>query len=207
MASTDRWMPDALRGIGGSRYAHGPMIREARSDDIAALREIERAAGQSFREIGMAYVADDEPPSEEVLGHFVSAGRAWVAVDDRDRPVAYLIAEVVDGDAHIEQVSVHPAASRRGLGRALIEHLVDWASARGMPAVTLTTFADVPWNGPYYRRLGFEVLPDEQAGPGLRDRRADEAARGFDRWPRICMRLRLPPASRAPSGHRRGDSP
>jgi GNAT superfamily N-acetyltransferase len=168
------------------------MIREARSDDIAAIREIERAAGQPFREIGMAYVADDEPPSEEVLRRYVTGGRAWVAVDDRDRPVAYLITDILDGDAHIEQVSVHPASSRRGLGRALIEHTVDWASVRGLHAVTLTTFADVPWNGPYYRRLGFEVIPDEQVGPGLRERRAEEGARGFDRWPRICMRLRLP---------------
>jgi GNAT superfamily N-acetyltransferase len=139
----------------------------------------------------MVAVADDEPPSEETLRRYLSCGQAWVAVDDRDSPVAYLIADILDGYAHIEQVSVRPADTRRGLGRTLIEHAVDWASSRGLQTVTLTTFADVPWNGPYYRRLGFEVLPDEEAGPELRARRAEEGARGFDRWPRICMRLRL----------------
>jgi ribosomal protein S18 acetylase RimI-like enzyme len=45
-------------------------------------------------------------------------------------------------------VSVHPRCARRGVGRALIDHLADHARATGAPALTLTTFADVPWNGP-----------------------------------------------------------
>jgi hypothetical protein len=35
------------------------------------------------------------------------------------------------------------------LGRQLIAAVVDWARARGATALTLTTFADIPWNGPY----------------------------------------------------------
>jgi GNAT superfamily N-acetyltransferase len=167
------------------------VIRQARSEDISSLRDIESAAGRLFAQIGMQEVADDEPLSEDSLRGFQSEGRAWVAVDDSDRPVGYLVADVLDGNAHIEQVSVRPENMRKGLGRALIEHLATWATERGMPALTLTTFADVPWNGPYYERLGFERLSEEEIAPGLQGRRDWERASGLDGWPRVCMRRSL----------------
>ena len=88
-----------------------------------------------------------------------------MAVDADDRPVAYLISAVVDGCAHVEQVSVAPAHARRGLGAALIDHLAAVAAAEGRPAVTLTTFRDVPWNAPYYERLGFRVIAPPTRAP------------------------------------------
>ena len=57
--------------------------------------------------------------------------------------------------------------------------------------MTLTTFTDVPWNGPYYQRCGFRPLANTELTPGLRKIRADEIARGLDEWPRISMRREL----------------
>lgn len=166
-------------------------IREARTEDLGALREIERAAGRLFADAGMTAVAEDEPPSLEVLERHRAAGRAWVAVNADDEPVAYLVAELVDGNAHIEQVSVHPDASRQGIGRSLVERVVDWATERDLPAITLTTFADVAWNAPYYERLGFRTLGGKELTPGLRRKRAEEADHGLDTWQRVCMRRDL----------------
>ncbi len=163
------------------------MIRLARPGDLPALIDIEREAGGLFRALDMAAIADDDPGSVAELAVYQSDGRAWVSVDDTDRPVAYLISEVVDGDAHVEQVSVRPSHARRGLGGALIETLAEWAASRGLPALTLTTFAAVPWNAPYYERLGFRVLADAEIGDGLRAIRRAEAARGLDAWPRVAM--------------------
>ncbi|MEU8350121.1 GNAT family N-acetyltransferase [Streptomyces sp. NPDC048845] len=106
-------------------------------------------------------------------------------------PVAYLLAEDVDGCAHIDQVSVHPDHAGRRLGRALIEHAAGRARERGSAAQTLTTFAEVPWNAPYYERCGFRRLRGDELTPGLRRIRAAEAAHGLDRWPRVCMRREL----------------
>jgi ribosomal protein S18 acetylase RimI-like enzyme len=39
-------------------------------------------------------------------------------------PVAFLVADLVDGCLHVEQVSVHPGSARRGLGRRLLDHAV-----------------------------------------------------------------------------------
>jgi GNAT superfamily N-acetyltransferase len=163
------------------------MIRPARPADLLALREVERAAGAPFRELGMAAVADDEPPTIAELAAYQRDGRAWVVPDAADRPVAYLLVGAVDGNAHIEQVSVHPSHARLGLGRALLETAARWAARRGLAALTLTTFADVPWNAPYYERLGFRVLNDLEITSGLRRIEEHEARRGLARWPRVTM--------------------
>ncbi|MFI6448708.1 GNAT family N-acetyltransferase [Kitasatospora sp. NPDC050543] len=164
-------------------------IRAVTPDDLPLLQDIERAAGEGFRALGMAAVADDEPlPTAELARYLEGGHAAMAAVDAADRPVAYLIGEPVDGCLHIEQVSVHPDHARRGVGRALIDHL---AASTDAPALTLTTFADVPWNAPYYRRCGFRPLAGAELTPGLREIRRQEAAHGLDRWPRLCMRREL----------------
>lgn len=166
-------------------------IRAVRLDELTVLQDIERAAGQCFRDIGMPEVADDEPLTVGELIRYHHAGMAWVAADDADTPVAYLIADRVDGNLHVEQVSVHPDSARRGIGRLLLDHLAAQATSQGVPALTLTTFTEVPWNAPYYARWGFRILDDSGHTPGLREIRRREAAHGLDRWPRACMRREL----------------
>ncbi|MFF7733925.1 GNAT family N-acetyltransferase [Streptomyces sp. NPDC007984] len=169
-------------------------IRLATRAELPALQDIERAAGAPFRDLGMPEIADDEPPALDVLEGYRRAGRCWVAVDEedeRDRPAAYLLAEPVDGALHIEQVSVHPRAARRGVGRALLDRAAGQAREEGLTALTLTTFTQVPWNAPYYARLGFRPLPEADLTPGLRAIRGAEAELGLDRWPRVCMRRPL----------------
>ncbi|MFE5710165.1 GNAT family N-acetyltransferase [Streptomyces sp. NPDC056501] len=165
-------------------------IRAAAPAELPLLQDIERAAGEPFRSLGMAAIADDDPLPLDVLEAYRCEGRAWVAVDAADRPVAYLLADTVDGSAHIEQVSVHPDAARRGVGRRLIEHLAAAAREQGLTALTLTTFAEVPWNAPYYTRLGFRPLAESDPAltAGLRAISRAEAAHGLSVWPRVCMR-------------------
>jgi hypothetical protein len=57
--------------------------------------------------------------------------------------------------------------------------------------MTLTTFLEVPWNGPYYQRLGFRHLPPGDEGPQLRLIREKERAHGLDAWPRGSMRREI----------------
>lgn len=166
-------------------------IRVAREAELAVLRDIERAAGRCFADIGMAFVAEDEPPSIATLRAFQRDARAWVHADAGDRPVAYLLAGIVDGNAHLDQVSVHPDHAHRRIGRGLMDHLAGWARERALPAITLTTYTEVAWNGPYYQRCGYRYLADDELTPGLRELRAAEAAHGLDQWPRACMRLDL----------------
>jgi GNAT superfamily N-acetyltransferase len=171
-------------------------IRAATAGDIPVLQAIERRAGELFRDLGMDLVADDDPFSEAELQHYLDAGHSWVAVgadagDASDDVVGYVVVDLVDGAAHVEQVSVEPTYARRGIGAALVEHVADWARAHGIAALTLTTYTEVPWNGPYYQRLGFRYLTRDEETPGLRALRATERAHGLDAWPRACMRRGL----------------
>jgi hypothetical protein len=79
-------------------------------------------------------------------------------------PVAYLMADLADGCLQIKQVTVHPGSARRGLGRA-VDHAGNRAAADGLPALTLTTFAHVPWNAPLLRAVRFRVLGDAEFTP------------------------------------------
>ena len=164
------------------------LIRPSRADDGPALQEIERLAGVRFRDVGLADIADAEPESIETLTDYANAGRSWVAVDDDDRPVGYVIVDEVDGNAHIEQLSVRPERQGSGVGRALIERARAWAAEHGRTAVTLTTFSDVPWNRPLYEHLGFAVIGEHEIGPELHAVRDHEATHGLDSGLRVCMR-------------------
>ncbi len=168
------------------------VIRVGRNGDLEIVREIERSAGLIFAEYEMSAIAEDEPPSIESLSSYCRDGRLWVVANESDHPIAYLIVDLVDGCAYIEQISVHADYAGKGLGSSLIDMLVLWAKDRKLPAITLTTFSEVPWNAPYYERLGFETLTEVDQSPGLRLIRQGEKEHGLDRWPRVCMRMNLP---------------
>lgn len=165
-------------------------IRPPRHDELELLQSIERAAGILFEDVGLADVAAHEPASVDELAGYASDGRAWVIIEEAV-PVGYALADRVDDAAHLEQLSVRPDFGRRGLGSALLDHVCEWAKSQGLPAVTLTTFEHVPWNGPYYLHRGFRVLREDELGPGLRLLRETEAAHGLDPAFRVCMRRDL----------------
>jgi GNAT superfamily N-acetyltransferase len=154
------------------------------------MQSIEIAAGRLFAEIGMHDVAEDGAHETEVLAGYVAEGRAWVAERD-DTVCAYALADVLDGAAHLEQVTVHPDYGRQGIGARLIEAVADWARGQGFGTLTLLTFRDVAWNGPYYRRLGFVDLADGELCPELAALRVHEAELGLNVSIRGAMRRTL----------------
>lgn len=172
------------------------MIRPATPEDGDVIRQIERLAGERFREVGLDSVADDEPDTVESLAAYAGAGRSWVAIGPAGEPVGYVLVDLVDNCAHVEQISVRPDHQGTGVGRALLDQVRAWAISTGREAITLTTFADVSWNRPLYERLGFHVVDDIDIGPGLRAVREAEAAHGLDPATRVCMRLAVTPADR-----------
>ena len=121
-------------------------IRRVEKRDFPALQDIEHATAEQFRSIGIAAIADLGPFSDEEMTEFVDAGLAWVAPDENDVPVGFLVADVVDDCLYVSEVNVHPRSARQGIGRQLIEH----AETGEYTALILTTFRDVPWNAPYY---------------------------------------------------------
>lgn len=141
----------------------------------------------------MDWVADSPAPDPSVYQVAHRAGRLLLAVNAQDRPIGFVRVELVHAVPHVEQVSVHPDQSRQGIGATLLAAAEDWARARGHDRMTLTTFRDVAWNGPYYTRLGWRPLAEDEWGPELTDLRRHERDLGLDEWPRQAMVKRLEP--------------
>ena len=144
----------------------GLVIRPAQTADLKRIQEIETAAGELFRTVGMDAIADDPPPTVEELNAYVAAGTAWVATDPAGRVAGYILVEMHGCWAHIEQVTVHPEHGRRGIGAALIAQVDQWAVERGLERLSLTTFRDVPWNAPTTSGSASGISPARSALPG-----------------------------------------
>ena len=152
---------------------------------------IENDSAHLFAELGMNGIADDPSVDLAVLDKAQRDGRLWIATDDDDVPVGFALVITVDGLPHLQELDVLTRWHRRGIGRQLIDAIAEDARNAGHAALTLTTFADVPWNGPYYARLGFEPIPAAGLTPQLRDVFEHEAPGCTTVNPRIAMRLDL----------------
>ena len=164
------------------------IIREADMADIETIRAIESASASRFLAIGMAEIAADEPTDAAALASRVAARRLVVACADGGTIVAFVMFRAVERDAYVEQLDVLPAWAGRRIGARLIDAVAARARADGRDGLLLSTFADVPWNAPYYARLGFEVLPQASLSPALLAIRAEHEARGLDETRRVFMR-------------------
>ena len=169
----------------------GYRLRAARKRDLATLPEIEHRAGLVFADAGLPEVAESEGRAPEEFAGGLAQGGLWVAVDAADRPVGFaLVVELASGP-HLEEIDVDPDHARRGIGTALIEHVCRTARRRGHEHVTLTTYVDVPWNAPFYERLGFRVLARGEIGPDLERVVAHEASHVPSASRRVVMRRRV----------------
>ena len=167
-------------------------IRLALLEDIARIIEVELEAGEVFKTLGFP-----DPPeegyhlSEQVLRAGIIEERLWVAIADKDEIVGFVLAGSVDDNAHLFEIDVIPGYSRQGIGQQLIRQVVNWARDKGYYFLTLTTFRDVPWNGLFYARIGFEELEPQQMGTTLAQILAEEKENNLADWSRCAMQLRL----------------
>lgn len=109
-------------------------------------------------------------------------GFVLIAAEESGAPVGFVHVLDEDGFAHLEQLSVLPERGRRGYGRALVEAAKSKARHRGHKRMTLRTYADVPWNAPFYARAGFT---EEEPATKFHERLVEvEHQRGLDRYGR-----------------------
>lgn len=175
-------------------------IRLASADDVPKVAPLERAAAEVFRTIGMDAIADDPPIAESILLQAVEDRRLWVAVEYGVLK-AYLLGDFLPRSLHIDQVTVHPDAARRGLGALMIESVSADPRSKQRGLLTLTSFANVPWNAPYYERIGFLDIAERDWPEGVAEKVATERAKGLDAWPRVVMQRAITnPATFPPDG-------
>jgi GNAT superfamily N-acetyltransferase len=166
-------------------------IAPARATDVPLLPAIELAASRLFVGYAAAEWILAQTTSEESFRRGQRLGRLWVALAD-DVPIGFALVDVIEpASAHLDELDVHPDHGRRGLGTRLVMAVCDWAARKGYASITLNTSRDVPWNMPFYARLGFEEVPLEEQTSALRALFAAETSRGLDPTQRLVMRRSL----------------
>jgi ribosomal protein S18 acetylase RimI-like enzyme len=128
-------------------------VRPARREDLDQVTAIEGEADQMF--VPLFGPLDWRPTKGQwrmsVPGFLLVAG---------DPVVGFAHVMELEGIAHLEQLAVRPASHRQGIGTALVRAAMAEAGRRGYAVISLCTYADVPWNGPFYASLGFVELTD-----------------------------------------------
>jgi GNAT superfamily N-acetyltransferase len=128
-------------------------IRRIAPDDYLAVESIENAADQLLID---RLSPESWEPAPSGLSRASEPGFVLVAEEtEAGSIVGFVHVLEIDGIAHLEQISVLPQVGRRGYGRSLVEAAMDESRRRGYEQLSLRTYADVPWNAPFYARVGF----------------------------------------------------
>ncbi|GAA2163411.1 GNAT family N-acetyltransferase [Pedococcus bigeumensis] len=163
-----------------------PVVRFAEAADLPWLQAIEDS-GEAL----LATLMDTSHWGPSRSGEQRAEEPGFILVSGAP-PVGYAHVLDLDGHFHLEQLDVMAGHRRRGIGGALVRAVCREAASRGAREVTLTTFADVPWNAPFYARLGF-VPVAEPLPPLLRLVRDREIEAGIDQGgSRLAMVRTLP---------------
>jgi GNAT superfamily N-acetyltransferase len=169
----------------------GVSFRFAKADDAETIRAIEFEAGARFASVGMTGIADAPPMSLAVVERKIAAQEIIVAVDSDGTRAGFLMFEPQPARIYIQELDVLTSHAGRRIGAALIEEIVQLARSRGLMQLVLSTYRDVPWNAPYYRRLGFRDIEESELDDALIARRDAHIARGLDESKRVFMRRDL----------------
>lgn len=83
--------------------------------------------------------------------------RLWVAVMN-GKPAGYILYWILDFEASLLNLAVHPGERRKGVGRALLNHMVEEAVSRGVEALWLEVRVSNEGAIRLYREFGFEKV-------------------------------------------------
>jgi len=126
------------------------MIRSARIDDAARIREIARAAYARY----VPRIGREPAPMAADYDADVHSGRIVVLEIERN-VIGYLVAWPENDAYFIENIGIEPQLQGKGWGRRLMDHAATEAAHLGLPALRLYTNAAMTENLSMYAHFGF----------------------------------------------------
>ena len=171
----------------------GYKIRFARVEELTLLSHIEQSAASLFLDTPYSFLVNAETLPLNFVQQRFQAGQVWVAIDQHDVVVGYAITREVDDTLYLQQIDVDPEHGHRGIGSALVDTVCSWAKVHSYRVISLSTFRDIPWNAPFYSKLGFRALNESELTAGFQQIRLKEFEAGLPISKRVIMHCKLQP--------------
>lgn len=132
-------------------------IRRCRSDEGARVLKIWRDAVDATHDF---LTPEDRAAIEIEVTKFLPQAPLWLAVDEHDQPLAFMLIE----NGHMEALFVDPASRGQGIGAALVRHGLTMH-----PTMTTDVNAQNDQAVGFYEQMGFRrtgvSLTDQQGRP------------------------------------------
>ncbi len=164
-------------------------IRTATEADYIFFPEIELSAAQAFRKYDLDIIADMEPATIEDYKNLPKKSVIHVAEHLTKNLVGFAVTTEIDNQAYLKEISVQEDMSGQGIGRELLQAVIQQAKQSGYKFLTLTSFTDIPFNVPFYKKNHFSIFEPDHNWPELLDIRIKE--KDLEINPRVAMRLNL----------------
>jgi GNAT superfamily N-acetyltransferase len=144
-------------------------IRPGRRDDAAEAARLWMRSAEEHTAHDRVY--ETAPGAEKTMRRFLSdvanSGYSFLFVAAAgDRTVGFISGELRQGSptflprtwASVDDVFVEPAYRSRGMGRALLQSVRDWAQERGADGISLQVAAANARGRKFYEDLGFREI-------------------------------------------------
>jgi len=144
-------------------------IRPGRKDDAAEAARLWMRSAEEHTAHDRVY--ETAPGAEKTMRRFLAdvanSGYSFLFVAAAgDRTVGFISGELRQGSptflprtwASVDDVFVEPAYRNRGMGRALLQSVRDWAHERGADGISLQVAAANARGRKFYEDLGFREI-------------------------------------------------
>ena len=165
-------------------------IELAREEHLAHIPGIELAGATLFAEADLPQEVRYRVTAVTDLRDAFNEGRIWVAIHGSRQTVGFAMAEIVDRQAYLTELDVLPEFGRQGIGSRLVRAVEAWAKTSDFESLSLITFRHLPWNAPFYEKLGFSIINSAEHGPELLGLMEEERQVGINMDNRVAMKLK-----------------
>ena len=142
--------------------------REMQQHDITEVVTIEQAANQY-------------PWSIKNFNDCLKAGhKAWVFVNDQQQIVGYTIVQPVVDEAHLLNICVSPDFQGQGNGRAILDHVIDFANSISSVLIVLEVRRSNDRAQQLYLQSGFNEMSVRKGYYPTSEGREDAILMGMD---------------------------
>lgn len=170
-------------------------IRPGTAADFSAIDQIGITAVERFNSIPeLSHLKNVVGLTHDKLQQWLTDGKVFI-VEDTTKPVGFASAFPKDDVLYVNEVVVDLSCQGKGIGGLLVNAILNWARERKKnegktSKVSLMTYAEVPWNAPWYRKFGFKEVDAATVGPRhVEKMRYDREVRDMNKpgYTRCCM--------------------